>query len=250
MLLEGKVALVTGAAQGIGAAIARRFVEEGAVVFLSDVNVITGEALAGELAGVGDRARFIRLDVTHEQDWIAAFSRVSEAFGRLDVLVSNAGLNIRRPIEEMNESDLDTMIAVNVKGPFLGIKYALPLMRRGGGGSILLMSSICGLIGHRFTPEAYTMVKGALTALARSVAVRYAKDGIRCNSVHPSTVETEQVRELLRDPTRRAERLNEIPLGRLASVEDVANAFVYLASEEAVFINGVALPVDGGLTAS
>jgi cyclopentanol dehydrogenase len=127
MRLEGKVALVTGAAQGIGAAIARRFVEEGAVVFLSDVNVMEGEALAGELAGVDDRARFVRLDVTREQDWIAAFSRVKEAFGRLDVLVSNAGLNIRRPIEEMSESDLDTMIAVNVKGTFLGIKYALPL---------------------------------------------------------------------------------------------------------------------------
>ena len=250
MRLVGKVALVTGAAQGIGAAIARRFVEEGATVFLSDVNVTEGEALAGKLAGVGDRAQFVRLDVSREKDWIAAFSRVAEAFGRLDVLVSNAGLNIRRPIEEMSESDLDTMIAVNVKGSFLGIKHALPLMRRGGGGSILLMSSICGLIGHRFTPEAYTMVKGAITALARSIAVRYAKDGIRCNSVHPSTVETEQVRELLRDPMRRAERLNEIPLGRLASVEDVANAFVYLASEEAVFVNGVALPVDGGLTAS
>jgi cyclopentanol dehydrogenase len=233
MRLMGKVALVTGAAQGIGAAIARRFVEEGAEVFLSDVNAIAGEALVAELAGLGDRARFVRLDVTSEQDWIAVFSRVTEAFGRLDVLVSNAGLNIRRPIEEMSESDLDTMIAVNVKGPFLG-----------------MMSSICGLIGHRFTPEAYTMVKGALTALARSIAVRYAKDGIRCNSVHPSTVETAQVRELLRDPMRRAERLNEVPLGRLASVEDVANAFVYLASEEAAFLNGVALPIDGGLTAS
>jgi NAD(P)-dependent dehydrogenase (short-subunit alcohol dehydrogenase family) len=112
------------------------------------------------------------------------------------------------------------------------------------------MSSICGLVGHRYTPEAYTMVKGAITLLTRSVATRFAKENIRCNSVHPSTVETAQVRELLSDPDRRAERLAEVPLGRLASMDDVAAAFVFLASDEAAFLNGVALPVDGGLTAS
>ncbi len=149
----------------------------------------------------------------------------------------------------MNEADLDTMLAVNVKGTFLGIKHVLPLLRRGGGGSILITSSICGLVGHRYTTEAYVMVKGALTLLAKAIAIRCAKDNIRCNSVHPSTVETEHVRELLRDPQRRAERLAEVPLGRLAGVDDVAGAFVYLASDEAAFINGVALPVDGGLTA-
>jgi len=123
------------------------------------------------------------------------------------------------------------------------------LMRRGGGGSILINSSICGLVGHRYTTEAYVMVKGALTLLAKSIAVRFAKDNIRCNTVHPSTVETAQVREMLKDPQRRDERLAEVPLGRLAGVDDVASAFVYLASDEAAFVNGVALPVDGGLTA-
>jgi NAD(P)-dependent dehydrogenase (short-subunit alcohol dehydrogenase family) len=249
MRLAGKVALITGAAQGIGAAIARRFVEEGAAVFLADLQAAEGQALADELAAGGRRAWFLPLDVRSEADWARALASVSERAGRLDVLVSNAGLNIREPIEAMTEASLDTMLAVNVKGPFLGIKHAVPLLRRGGGGTILITSSICGLVGHRYTTEAYVMVKGALTLLAKAIAVRFAKDNIRCNSVHPSTVETAQVRELLKDPQRRAERLGEVPLGRLASLDDVANAFVYLASDEAAFLNGVALPVDGGLTA-
>jgi cyclopentanol dehydrogenase len=253
MRLAGKVALITGAAQGIGEAIARRFAAEGATVFLADQKAAEGGALAAELstepAASCGKVRFLGLDVRLEADWVRALAAVAEAAGRLDVLVSNAGLNIREPIERMSEESLDAMIAVNMKGPFMGIKHAIPLMRRGGGGTILLTSSICGLIGHRYTTEAYVMVKGALTLLAKSIAVRFAKDNIRCNSVHPSTVETAQVRELMRDPERRAERVGEVPLGRLASLDDVASAFVYLASDEAAFINGVAFPVDGGLTA-
>jgi cyclopentanol dehydrogenase len=247
--LRGKIALVTGAAGGIGEAIARRFVAEGATVFVADLKEAQGRALADEL-GRGGRSFFVRLDVAREADWIAALAGVAEKAGRLDVLVNNAGVNIRDPIEAMTESSLDTMLAVNVKGPFFGIKHAIPLMRKGGGGVILNMSSICGLVGHRYTTEAYTMVKGALTMLTKTIATRYAKDGIRCNSVHPSTVETPLVREMLKNPERRAERLGEVPLGRLATVDDVAAAFVYLASDEASFVNGVAFPVDGGLTAS
>ena len=249
MRLEGKVTLITGAAQGIGAAVARRFAAEGAAVFVADVKAEEGQALAAELGARGHRAWFLPLDVRREADWQQTFDAVAARAGRLDVFVSNAGVNIREPIEQMSEASLDAMLAVNVRGPFLGIKHAIPLLRRGGGGAILLTSSICGLVGHRYTTEAYVMAKGALTLLAKSIAVRFAKDNIRCNSVHPSTVETEQVREMLRDPERRAERLAEVPLGRLASLDDVAGAFVYLASDEASFLTGVAFPVDGGLTA-
>jgi len=244
MRLSGKTALITGAAGGIGAEIARRFQEEGASVFVADTNCADGEKTATAMGAV-----FIPLDVTSEESWKAALSAVLQRTGRLDVLVNNAGINIRKNIEEMPVESFDAMFAVNVKGPFLGIKHSLPIMRAAGGGVILNMSSICGLVGHRYTNEAYTTTKGALTLLSKSVAVRYAKDNIRCNSVHPSTVETPLVQAMLKDPERRAERLGEVPLGRLASATDVANALVYLASDEASFINGVAIPVDGGLTA-
>jgi NAD(P)-dependent dehydrogenase (short-subunit alcohol dehydrogenase family) len=244
MRLAGKTALITGAAVGLGAEIARRFREEGAAVFVSDVNRAEGEKTAASVGAV-----FIPLDVTSEESWKAALAAVLERTGRLDVLVNNAGINVRKNIEEMLAESFDAMFAVNVKGPFLGIKHSLPIMRAGGGGVILNMSSICGLVGHRYTNEAYTTTKGALTLLTKSVAVRYAKDNIRCNSIHPSTVETALVQAMLKDPERRAERLGEVPLGRLASATDVANALVYLASDEASFINGAAIPVDGGLTA-
>jgi len=246
MRLSNKVALITGAAQGLGAEIARRFQEEGACVFLCDVNEEAGERMAREL---GATATFLRLDVTSEQSWKAAYAAVLSKAGRLDILVNNAGINIRKNIEDMPADSLDAMLAVNVKGPFLGIKHALPLMRASGGGTILNTSSICGLVGHKYTNEAYTATKGALTLLTKSISTRYAKDGIRCNSVHPSTVDTPLVQTVLQDPERRAERLGEIPLGRLATTADVANAFVFLASDEAAFITGVSFPVDGGLTA-
>jgi NAD(P)-dependent dehydrogenase (short-subunit alcohol dehydrogenase family) len=242
--LSGKTVLITGAAGGIGAEIARRFQEEGASVFVADTNRVEGEKTA---ASIG--ADFVPLDVTSEESWKAALSTVLERSGRLDVLVNNAGINIRKNIEEMDVASFDAMMAVNVRGPFIGIKHVLPVMRAAGGGVILNMSSICGLIGHKYTNETYTTTKGALTMLTKSVAVRYAKDNIRCNSVHPSTVETAFVQTMLKDPARRAERLGEVPLGRLATTADVANALVYLVSDEAAFINGVAFPIDGGLTA-
>jgi NAD(P)-dependent dehydrogenase (short-subunit alcohol dehydrogenase family) len=244
MRLSGKTALITGAAGGIGAEIARRFREEGASVFVCDTNRVEGEKTAASIS-----ALFIQLDVTSEESWKAALAAVLQRTGRLDILVNNAGINIRKNIEEMPVESFDAMMAVNVKGPFLGIKHSLPIMKAAGGGVILNMSSICGLVGHKYTNEAYTTTKGALTLLTKSVAVRYAKDNIRCNSIHPSTVETALVQAMLKDPERRAERLGEVPLGRLASATDVANALVYLASDEASFINGAAIPVDGGLTA-
>jgi NAD(P)-dependent dehydrogenase (short-subunit alcohol dehydrogenase family) len=250
--LANKITVITGAAQGLGAAIARRFREEGAFVFICDIQEDEGRRVAAGLSstaqGIGG-AEFLLLDVSSEESWKRVYAAVHARHGRLDVLVNNAGINIRKDIERMSVEDLEAMMAVNIRGPFLGIKHAIPRMREAGGGCILNMSSVCGLIGHRFTNEAYTMTKGALTLLGRSVAARYASDNIRCNSVHPSTVDTPLAQSVLNDPRKRAERLGEVPLGRLASVEDVANAFVYLASDEAAFINGVSFPVDGGVTA-
>lgn len=244
-----KVALITGAGQGIGARIAARFAEEGAFVFVADLNPETGASTVRAIQAKGGKAAFVTLNVSDEASWIAALAAVKTSVGSLDILVNNAGINIRKSIEDMPPEDFDNMLAVNVKGPFLGTKHVIPLMRVGGGGSIINMSSVCGLIGHRYTPEAYTVTKGAVTLLTRSIAVRYAKDNIRCNSLHPSTVYTPLTDILFQDPVKKAERIGEVPLGRLATVEDVANAALYLASDEAAFINGVALPVDGGTTA-
>lgn len=242
--LEGKIALITGAAGGLGAEIAKRFCGEGASVFVADVSREQGEATVAAIGAV-----FLSLDVTSEENWKGALAAVIGLAGRLDILVNNAGINVRKNIEEMPVESFDAMFAVNVRGPFLGIKHALPIMRKAGGGVILNMSSVCGLIGHAYTNETYTTTKGALTLLTKSVAVRYGKDNIRCNSIHPSTVETDLVQVMLKDPQRRAERFGEVPLGRLATAADVANAAVYLASDEAAFLNGVALAVDGGATA-
>jgi NAD(P)-dependent dehydrogenase (short-subunit alcohol dehydrogenase family) len=249
MRLKNKIALVTGAAQGLGAAIASRFAGEGATVFLGDLKPEEGDKTAETIRAGGGRAFFLSLDVTSEQSWIDAFAALEKEAGRLDILVNNAGINIREPIEAMGAENFDAMLAVNVKGPFLGTKHAIPLLRKGGGGAIINMSSVCGLIGHRYTTEAYTVTKGAVTLLTKTIAVRYGKDNIRCNSLHPSTVDTPLMRELFKDPARKTERLGEVPLGRLAAAADVANAALFLASDEAAFINGVAFPVDGGVTA-
>ena len=241
--------MVTGGAQGIGNAIAETFGREGAIVYIADVNEETGEAAAARLRAAGARATFLPLNVSREADWQRAIKQIEDETGGLDILVNNAGINIRKVIEEMSAEELDQMHDVNVKGPFLGIKYVLPVMKKIGGGSIINMSSVCGLIGHMYTPEAYTTTKGAVALLTRAVAARYGKFNIRCNSINPSTADTPLVREMLKDPERKKERLGEVPLGRMASMQDIAEAALYLASQEGAFINGVALPVDGGVTA-
>ena len=258
MRLEGKTALITGGAQGLGAAIAARFAEEGAVVFIGDLEAKAakeGAAVIDAIKSKGGRAFFIALDVTSEKSWMDAIVAVIGETGKLlpqgklSVLVNNAGINIREPIEEMKVESLDAMLAVNVKGPFLGCKHIIPVLRKNGGGSIINMSSVCGLLGHRYTTEAYTVTKGAVTLLTKTVAVRHAKDNIRCNCINPSTVDTPLMQELFKIPGRREERLGEVPLGRLADARDVANAALFLASDEAAFINGIAFPVDGGTAA-
>ena len=248
MNVKDKVILITGAGGGLGSEMARLLCKNGAKVLIVDLDAEKGRQTADEINSEGGVAWFCRADVTSEADWKAAVDFAVEKGGRLDVLVNNAGINIRKPIEEMSIDEWCTMMKVNTGSAFLGCKYAIPVMRAQGGGAIINTSSVCGLVGHMYTPEAYTATKGAVTLLTKAVAARYAKDGIRSNSIHPSTVDTPLVRERLKDPQFKAERLGEVPLGRFATAADVANAVLYLASDEASFINGAALPVDGGVT--
>ena len=249
MNVKDKVVMITGAGGGLGSEMARLLCKNGAKVFILDLDAEKGQQTADEINSSGGTAYFLKVDVTSEADWQTAVNKVIETCGKLDVLVNNAGINIRKPVEEMNIDEWCTMMKVNTGSVFLGCKYAIPVMRKAEkGGVIINTSSVCGLIGHKYTPEAYTASKGAVTMLTKAIASRYAKDGVRCNSIHPSTVDTPLVQALFKDPERKAERLGEVPLGRLATADDVANAVLYLASDEASFINGVALPVDGGVT--
>lgn len=248
MNVKDKVVMISGAAGGLGSEMARVLSGHGAKVWLLDLDQEKGQAVADEIKNAGGAAWFVKTDVTSEDDWSRAVRSAVETCGKLDVLINNAGINIRKPVEQMSIDEWCTMMKVNTGSVFLGCKYAVPVMREQGGGAIINTSSVCGLIGHKYTPEAYTASKGAVTLLTKAIASRYAKDGIRCNSIHPSTVDTPFVQVLFQDPQRKAERLGEVPLGRLATAADVANAVLYLASDEAGFINGVALPVDGGVT--
>jgi len=246
--VRNKVILVTGGAGGLGAEMVELLCENGAKLYILDLDVQKGEELEKGMRKLSYSATFLKLDLTSEEAWQEVVEKIVAAEGRIDVLVNNAGINIRKPIEEMNFSEFNTMMAVNVGSVFLGTKYVLPVMRKQGGGAIINTSSVCGLIGHRYTPEAYTTTKGAVTLLTKSIASRYGHENIRCNSIHPSTVDTPLVQEMFKDPVKKQQRLDEVPLGRLATSRDVANAVLYLASDEASFINGISLPVDGGVT--
>ena len=248
MNVNGKSVIITGAGGGLGSVMAQLLCKNGASVLILDLDEDKGTAVAEEIKAAGGTAWFRKADVTNEDDWKSAVDFLSQTTGKVDVLVNNAGINIRKPIEQMNLDEWCQVMKVNTGSVFLGCKAVIPRMRAQGGGSIINISSVCGLIGHQYTPEAYTASKGAVTLLTKSVASRYAKDGIRCNSIHPSTVDTPLVQVLFKDPVRKAERLGEVPLGRLATSDDVANAVLFLASDEASFINGAALTVDGGVT--
>lgn len=248
MNVKDKTILITGGAGGLGSAMVRLLAREGACVFILDMDRAKGEALRDSVIQSGGRAEYVDIDVTREGDWESAVRFAVEKTGRVDVLVNNAGINIRKPIEEMVIEEWNTMMAVNTGSVFLGCKYVIPVMRAQGGGAIINTSSVCGMIGHKYTPEAYTASKGAVSLLTKAVASRYAKDNIRCNSIHPSTVNTPLLQAVFADPVKKKERYDEVPLGRLATVDDVANAVLFLAAEESSFINGIALPVDGGVT--
>ena len=240
---NNKVALITGAARGIGREIAKQLASEGFKVFAGDIAFDSVKNDKEQLDIVP-----LELDVSSLESWNKAVKEILDKEGRIDVLVNNAGINIRKTIEDMDEDELMKMLKVNVGGTFMGTKSVLTFMKENGGGCIINMSSVCGLIGHEFTPEAYTTTKGAITLLTKSIAARYGKYNIRCNSIHPSTVLTEFVSKAAKDPEWLENRYKEVPLNRLASVEDVANAVRFLVSGDATFINGVGLAVDGGVT--
>jgi len=242
-----RTAIVTGGAGGLGQAICERLLRDGFIVYCCDLHELEGLRVIDKLSHLGT-IEFFKLDVSCETDWIALYNTITAKFGTVDVLVNNAGINIRVEIEKCSVEDWDKMFAVNVRGVFLGIKHSLPIMRTQKSGSIINISSVCGLIGHLYTNESYTATKGAVTLLTKSVASRYGKYNIRCNSIHPSTIDTEIVKQLFTDPVKRQERIDEVPMGHLGLPSDVANAVGYLASKDAQFINGVQLPVDGGTT--
>jgi len=249
--LEGKAALITGAASGIGRRTAERFVAEGARVAMTDLDA---ERLDEAATALGKAAIAIAHDVTSEDDWIAAFARAAEAFGRIDAVVNSAGTGKASDVEETTLEDWRRVMAVNADGTFLGCKHGVLAMKRSGGGAIVNLSSVSGLVGgHNLC--AYNASKGAVRLLTKSVALHCARKGynIRCNSVHPAFILTPMVEGLIargRDPAATRAKLEaQIPLGRLGEAGEVADMIVYLASDEAAFVTGAELVIDGGLTA-
>jgi NAD(P)-dependent dehydrogenase (short-subunit alcohol dehydrogenase family) len=245
--LDGKVALISGAARGQGATEAKLFAREGARVVLGDILDQEGSSVAEAVRAAGGEAAYVHLDVTNEASWRAAVDTAVTRYGKLNILVNNAGIYIRKRIEETTEDDLDQIMAVNVKGIFLGTKCAIPAMRRAGGGSIINISSVAGLVGNPYGSPSYTATKGAVRLFTKATAVQHAKDNIRCNSVHPGPIDTAMLDEAageLREEYRR-----RVPLGRIGTTEDIAYGVLYLASDESAFVTGSELVIDGGSTA-
>ena len=245
--LEGKVALISGAARGQGEAEARLFANEGAKVVFGDILDMEGEKVEAEINETGGEAKYIHLDVTNESEWETAVKESVNSYGKLDILVNNAGISIGKNVEETTLEEWDLVQDVNSKGVFLGTKAAIPAMRESGGGSIVNISSIAGLVGIASAP--YVASKGAVRLLTKSTAVQYGPENIRCNSVHPGFLETEMIRGILSDSEERAKRLAITPLGIFASAHDLALAVLFLASDESRYMTGSELVIDGGITA-
>ena len=249
MRLEGKVALISGGARGQGAAEAKLFAGEGAKVVFGDILDDLGKQVEAEIHEVGGEALYIHLDVTNAADWASAVEAAVSRYGRLDVLVNNAGITIRKNVEDTTEEDWDRIMAINAKGVFLGTKQAIPAMRESGGGSIVNISSTAGLVGSPYSGASYAATKGAVRLFTKATAIQYAKEGIRCYSVHPGLLETPMTQDMLADAAHREERTQRIPLGRVGTAEDVAYGVLYLASDESSFVTGSELVIDGGATA-
>ena len=252
MRLSGKVALITGAASGIGRESALLFAREGARVAVADLDSRAGDAVAAEIAKAGGEAIAVRCDVARARDVEAAVAAVEQRFGALHVLFNNAGIFPAQdgsPVDTP-EAVFDQVMAVNVKGVFFGCKYAIPAMLRSGGGSIINVASFVALVGAATPQIAYTASKGGVLAMTREIAVEFARKGIRANALCPGPVQTPMLEQLLADPTRRQRRLVHIPMGRFAQAREIAQAALFLASDESSYLTGAQFVVDGGITAA
>ena len=248
MRLEGKVALISGAAKGQGETEARLFAQEGASVVLGDILESEGEAAAAAIGESGGDARFIALDVTSEDAWISAVRFTVETFGRLDVLINNAAIYARTLIVDTDIEEWRRIMDINMTGVFLGTKHAVPAMRESGGGSIINISSTAGLVGSA-RGSAYGASKGGVRLFTKYTAIQHAPDGIRANSIHPGPIDTDMIADNISTPEGRAASLARVPLGRIGTVMDVAYGALFLASDESSFVTGSELVIDGGITA-
>jgi cyclopentanol dehydrogenase len=253
--LTGKTALITGAAGGMGAAGARLFAAEGARVLLTDVQDELGHRVAAEIVASGGDARYRHLNVSDESEWEETVGWVESQYGRLDVVVNNAGIFSGRMgrLSDYTEQDWDRVIAVNATGVFLGTKLSARSMRRTAtsdvrGGSIINVSSVYGLVGAPGEGP-YPASKGAVRSFTKAAAVQLAPDDIRVNSVHPGFIDTPQAASLMDDPVERAALVDRTPIGRIGTAQEVAWGFVYLASDESAYMTGAEFVIDGGITA-
>ena len=256
--VDGKVAIITGGASGIGAACAETLAREGAKVVVSDIDDLLGKQLVDKLTAADHEAIFLHHDVTEEDQWPGIIAATEQRFGRLDVMVANAGIGIMGPIVQMTLADWRRQVAVNLDGVFLSVKYAVPAMRRAGGGSIIMMSSVAGLRGSAGL-AGYCATKGGVRFFAKAVALDCAAvgDNIRVNSVHPGIIDTPIWGKLPHGPVggRNApidpQELAQagVPLGKAGQAQDVANGVLFLASDASSYVTGSELIIDGGITA-
>jgi NAD(P)-dependent dehydrogenase (short-subunit alcohol dehydrogenase family) len=244
MRLAGKVAIVTGGASGMGQSEAIMFAREGARVVVADMLEREGNQTAETIKTAGGTARFVKLDVTSEREWQSAIEATVAAFGTLDVLVNNAGISGTADLDMLSTTAWDNLMNV-----FLGMKYAIPVMQKAGRGAIVNISSISGFVGQTGVHMGYNASKGAVRIMTKTAAVQFGKDGIRVNSVHPGFLPPMRTSKTSADPEWRAKMLKAVPLKREGRVEEVASAVLFLASDEASYITGTELVVDGGYLA-